>query len=881
MKQRFMKFLCCLLVMALLLPTSTLLLQTTALLPVYADTETEKEADATADALVPESAGNWWKAIFQDHLAWNYFHNQVEQYIRDNNSEMGKGELPIIYKDAKTGLPTGKTGRADLYKKVVSPLDPNTELTYIWEIKPASYSVETKKTTGEKQLKGYVDSGKPNYRIGNTDGINISGDTFDSDNGLYKITYRIAQNGLILYWFNRKPDAPEPVPVPVPVPVPNPDPKLSPMHGQAVDEAVNYGIDLWGHERNGTSTAQPAQGLKYSKTAIKALVAAALAWEAQHAKVQSSDYNNTVSGAIVSQCNTFILAMNPIITNSDKINNPGEINTAIDDFLLAVETLMGENVAEELRNAMTEEDSKKTDELIKEIQKNSGDFDKAGKAQPPRDPLIVDLGESGIKLNKLENGVYFDLDNNGFAEKTAWIGAEDGFLALDRNGNGKIDNGGELFGDQVILEDGLKSTSGFEALAKLDENNDGIIDSNDSAFANLCIWIDANHNGLSESNEIKTLNESGIVSISCDHAKVSFVDPETGTRIAESADVAIMKNGVTTTTKISEFWFPINSSDTTQEGTVTAGNVPSIFQAIAADESGKLFELWMRFNAAEDIALKHYYLKQILYFITDASDIPIDSRGGNIDARDLKVIEQFMGREFVGVNGTNPNAPAAEILKKVYANIENQYCNILNLQASLGGYLQSVYEFKDDNGQKALDLSFLNYIIDSKISDGENVDTLVYDLGLYLKSFDNINGTRIFNDYSVHYSSISSHYDDIVHLTDSSNTFIGTEGADNFKGTNNIDYVFGEKGNDTLYGGKGNDLIYGGEGNDTLNGGDGDDSYFVENNHGNDIIIDNSGLNKVIFTDGLDADDYTTSVNAMGFVLTNKKTGKTICLRDF
>ena len=48
--------------------------------------------------------------------------------------------------------------------------------------------------------------------------------------------------------------------------------------------------------------------------------------------------------------------------------------------------------------------------------------------------------------------MYFDLDKNGFAEKTAWIGTEDGFLALDRNGNGIIDNGGELFGDQVELK---------------------------------------------------------------------------------------------------------------------------------------------------------------------------------------------------------------------------------------------------------------------------------------------------------------------------------------------------------------------------------------------------------------------------------------------
>jgi Ca2+-binding RTX toxin-like protein len=241
-----------------------------------------------------------------------------------------------------------------------------------------------------------------------------------------------------------------------------------------------------------------------------------------------------------------------------------------------------------------------------------------------------------------------------------------------------------------------------------------------------------------------------------------------------------------------------------------------------------------------------------------------------------------MGRNFEGVSGANPNAPAAEILKIIYTSIENSYFNIVNLQVAFGGYMAATYEFYDENDQKNIDLTFLNYIIDSKIAEGENVDTLVYSLGAYLKSFDAINGTSVFNDYSTHYSIISSHYAEIVELADSNiNTFIGTEGADNFKGTNNIDYVFGENGNDTLYGSKGNDLIYGREGNDTLNGGEGDDYYFIEYNHGNDVIIDNSGLNKIIFSDNIVYDDYAISVSAKGFVLTNKETGETICLQGF
>lgn len=146
-------------------------------------------------------------------------------------------------------------------------------------------------------------------------------------------------------------------------------------------------------------------------------------------------------------------------------------------------------------------------------------FNDAADAQPPRDPLAMDLGALGIDLTTLENGVNFDLDKNGFAEKTAWIGIEDGFLVLDRNKDGIINDGGELFGDQVELSNGLISVSGFEALADLDENADGMIDHNDSIWNDLCIWVDANHNGVSDSGELKTFDELGIVSISLDVTK--------------------------------------------------------------------------------------------------------------------------------------------------------------------------------------------------------------------------------------------------------------------------------------------------------------------------------------------------------------------------
>jgi hypothetical protein len=89
-----------------------------------------------------------------------------------------------------------------------------------------------------------------------------------------------------------------------------------------------------------------------------------------------------------------------------------------------------------------------------------------------------------------------------------------------------------------------------------------------------------------------------------------------------------------------------------------------------------------------------------------------NSRGGNIDARDLRVIEQFMGREFVGVDGRpTPNVNAANILKRAYFKIENMYFNQLNRETEVGYYLRFIFEDEDENGNKTLDLTALSYVI--------------------------------------------------------------------------------------------------------------------------------------------------------------------------
>jgi hypothetical protein len=137
-------------------------------------------------------------------------------------------------------------------------------------------------------------------------------------------------------------------------------------------------------------------------------------------------------------------------------------------------------------------------------------------------PLVVDLDGDGLRLSGPRNAVSFDLTADGKPDRITWTdpAGNDGLLALDLNRNGRIDDGRELFGGQTVmpLTGETGSPHGFRPLADYDAkalggNENRMIDADDAVFSELRVWVDRNHNGLSEPAELLGLSTAGIHSI--------------------------------------------------------------------------------------------------------------------------------------------------------------------------------------------------------------------------------------------------------------------------------------------------------------------------------------------------------------------------------
>ena len=148
-------------------------------------------------------------------------------------------------------------------------------------------------------------------------------------------------------------------------------------------------------------------------------------------------------------------------------------------------------------------------------------------------PIVIDLGNNGINLGQAGVGVYFDVNADGIRDHVQWVrrGGDEGFLALDRSGNGIIDDGAELFGvgTPLVLE-GRNAPNGFVGLAQYDSrqlggNDDGFITDADAIWPQLRIWLDTNADGVSTPDEMRALKSVGLTSLETIPKMRKYVDP--------------------------------------------------------------------------------------------------------------------------------------------------------------------------------------------------------------------------------------------------------------------------------------------------------------------------------------------------------------------
>ncbi|HJS61471.1 MAG TPA: hypothetical protein VJ800_06940, partial [Pseudolabrys sp.] len=125
-------------------------------------------------------------------------------------------------------------------------------------------------------------------------------------------------------------------------------------------------------------------------------------------------------------------------------------------------------------------------------------------------PIVLDLDGDGLDLvSGMPSSIWFDMDGDGYRDRTGWVGADDGILAIDRNGDGVIGTGDEI----SFTRDTDAAVSDLEGLRSYDTNGNGLVESGDAQFADLLVWRDANQDGVSQAEELVSLAQLGITAI--------------------------------------------------------------------------------------------------------------------------------------------------------------------------------------------------------------------------------------------------------------------------------------------------------------------------------------------------------------------------------
>uniref|UniRef100_UPI002609BFB5 calcium-binding protein n=1 Tax=uncultured Campylobacter sp. TaxID=218934 RepID=UPI002609BFB5 len=465
------------------------------------------------------------------------------------------------------------------------------------------------------------------------------------------------------------------------------------------------------------------------------------------------------------------------------------------------------------------------------------------------DPIVIDFNKNGVTSTRLDNTVYFDHDNNGFAEATAWIEKDDGLLALDKNNNGKIDNGNELFGNHTISNTAYgytdkKATNGYEALKAYDLNGDNAIDEKDEIFNKLKIWKDKNSNGITDEGELSSLVDNNIKSIDLNYKEIAI--NENSNTVKQSSKVTL-KDG--STLDANDVWMKVNLNKTEEiidqnklspevqalPQVIASGNLSSLRVAAGKNERlATIINLYLMLKPED----RKKHIDELIYEWAGVSDMHPNSRTTSIDSRIVNVYEKLTGKPFTW-HGSSNDANiriSANIIKERFDTFKRYVYATIELQTTYSDLNLDMEKMSLEKGEKlsykfdALNSKLMQLYKDEKYDEFIKLMSVVRNASSYKPIFQE----------NLKKNLISFSGNDVELLALCFDTYIN--------GTNSDDVINGNS--------EGN-FINGGKGNDTLYGGYGDDIYIFNKGDGADTIYDTAGNDKIKFKEGIAPSDVS------------------------
>ena len=516
-------------------------------------------------------------------------------------------------------------------------------------------------------------------------------------------------------------------------------------------------------------------------------------------------------------------------------------------------------------------------------------------------PLILDLdGDGLVETQSKTEGIYFDHAGDGFAEATGWAGADDGVLVRDLNGDGAINNGTELFGNNTRLKNGQYAANGFEALKDLDSNKDGKLNSADAAWSSLRVWKDTDADAQTDAGELLSLDNAGVREIKLAYTNAGTNPDPLGNEHRQTSTYTTTSG---TVRAVHDVWFGTDNWNTVDQRTpielssavaampevIGSGTLGSLRQAMMRDPTGQLITAVNKYLTTSNLAQRDSLLQDVLYRWAGVQDQDRTLRGPYIeDGRKLAVLEAFFGEQYVQLGGgdfgptiNDPGSNSAAALLRLYADVAakigaqldvhghdapfynairlnwNESTNSFSIDASgVEAYVRELYLQQPQQTMESLGYFILNL---KELGTTEVLNALAVVGNLQGDEIDQLLALAQWDQWG------TRNNDQIIGNTTRSSKLFGWDGNDSIEGGsgndildggNGNDYLNGGAGNDSLLGGAGSDSLYGDEGNDTLDGGAGSD--YVDGGAGNDTYLFGKG-------DGQDTiqSDYNTSANKL------------------